>query len=319
MFERHFMSIPQVVAANAALPPAVVHLASEQFGVMSRAQLLESGLSADQVLAQVESGRWRQVNEAVIVLHNGPLTGEQREVTVILSAAGVVALGGLTAAARCGLKGFETDTVHVLIQRGAKLLETPGIETAVHESRRFYASDIRYFGVAKRVGAARALLDAAVWSELDRRAALILVAGVQQRLVTVRQLAQELNKAGKVRHCRVLRLLLNDLGGGALALSEVEFLRFCARNGFPRPALNVRCDAQGRRRYLDAEFRRADGRLEAVEVDGGVHLSLTQRWLDDLRSNDLYLSGRAGLRFPSVAIYTDDPRAVRQLRQALNS
>jgi hypothetical protein len=317
MLDRPFMSPPALVGARAALPPEVAELATEQFGVLTRQQLLEFGLTADQLLAQVQSGRWRQVNELVIVLHNGPLTAEQRETAVVMSAAGVAALGGLTAATRGGLKGFETEAVHVLIQRGAKLLDTPGIERVVHESRRFSASDIRYFGTPNRAGIARALLDAAVWSASDRRAALIMIAGVQQRLVTVRQLAQELDGAGRVRHGRMLRLLLLDLEGGARALSEVEFLRFCRRHGLPRPQLNVRFDTQGRRRYLDALFTRPDGGTESVEIDGGVHLSLTQRWLDDLRSNDLYLARRTGMRFPSVAIYTDDPRAVRQLRQAI--
>ena len=54
-----------------------------------------------------------------------------------------------------------------------------------------------------------------------------------------------------------------------------------------------------------------------MEIDGGIHLNLMQRWLDTSRDNDLYLEGRPVMRFPSIAIYTDDPKAVRQLRQAL--
>jgi very-short-patch-repair endonuclease len=62
---------------------------------------------------------------------------------------------------------------------------------------------------------------------------------------------------------------------------------------------------------------RAGDRVVRVEVDGGVHLSLTQRWRDTAKDNDAALDGRVILRFPSVAIYTDDPVAVRQLRRAL--
>jgi very-short-patch-repair endonuclease len=64
-------------------------------------------------------------------------------------------------------------------------------------------------------------------------------------------------------------------------------------------------------------FRRPDGRLVRVEIDGGVHLTLTARWRDTAKDNDAALAGVVVLRFPSVAIYTDDPVAVAQLRRAL--
>jgi very-short-patch-repair endonuclease len=130
-------------------------------------------------------------------------------------------------------------------------------------------------------------------------------------------LKDELAKAGKVRHAKTLRLLLNDLEGGAEALSEVAFLAFCRRHGFARPRLQARVDSQDRRRYLDAEFRCPDGRVFHVEVDGGVHLSLAVRWKDTRKDNDAALDGRLVLRFPSVAIYTDDADAVRQITRAL--
>jgi hypothetical protein len=120
-----------------------------------------------------------------------------------------------------------------------------------------------------------------------------------------------------VRHRRTLLLLINDLEGGAQALSEVEFLAFCRRHRFPRPKLQSQLDSGGRRRYLDAEFRRRDGSVFRVEVDGGVHLSLTVRWRDTAKDNDAGLDGQLVLRYPSVAIYTDDPVAVRQIRRAL--
>jgi hypothetical protein len=120
-----------------------------------------------------------------------------------------------------------------------------------------------------------------------------------------------------MRHGTVLRPFLADLVGGAQALSEVAFLRFCSRHGFPRPSLNVRCDASGRRRYLDVEFRRPDGTILRAEIDGGVHLSLAQRVRDHRHDNDDVIDGRKTLRFASVQIYDDDPVAVDQLRRAL--
>jgi hypothetical protein len=207
--------------------------------------------------------------------------------------------------------------VHVLVQRDAKLPDVAEVAVRVHESRRFTPDDVHVVRQPRRVGIARAVIDAAVWSRSLHAASRIAVAAVQQRLVTPLELAAELERAGKVRHRKPLMLLLRDLTGGAQALSEVEFVRYCRRHDLPQPRMNVRVDSRGRRRYLDAEFRGADGAIVRVEIDGGVHLSLTQRWLDTARDNDFVLEGRAVLRFPSVAIYTDDPVALRQLRQAL--
>lgn len=299
-------------------PLPIRQLADDQADVVTREQLYATGLTPGEVNAQVTARRWQQVNEAVVVLHNGPLTRAQQEWAVLLSAPAPSALCALTAARHAGLRGYDDSLVHVVVQRGAKVLDLTGIPVRVHESRRFTAEDVWTFHQLRRTGNARSLLDAAVWSRLPADAARLTTAGVQQRLVTPAELSDELERAGRVRHRRMLRLLLNDLHGRAQALSEVEFLRFCRRHGLPEPRMNVRTDVRGRRRYLDAELVGRDGRVVRVEVDGGVHLSLTQRWLDTARDNDLYLAQRHGLRFPSVAIYTDDPRAVRQLREALD-
>src|SRR3954454_23849614 len=100
----------------------------------------------------------------------------------------------------------------------------------------------------------------------------------------------------------LMQRVLTDIGGGAQAMCELEFLKFCRRHGFPEPTLQVRVDRQGRRRYLDAEFRRPGRQPVRVEIDGGVHLTLTQRWLDTRNDNDAAIDGDLVLRFPSVAI-----------------
>jgi hypothetical protein len=68
-------------------------------------------------------------------------------------------------------------------------------------------------------------------------------------------------------------------------------------------------DAGGRRRYLDATFRRTDGALFHVEVDGGIHLKLEVRAKEDIKDNDARLGNRLVLRYASVLIYTNDPDA----------
>jgi hypothetical protein len=162
------------------------------------------------------------------------------------------------------------------------------------------------------------VIDAAVWSSDVWTASRIVVTAVQQRRTTAAALREALTSAGYVNHRRVLLALLTDLQGGAEALSEVAFLRWCRRHDFPRPHLQVRLDGLGKRRYIDAAFRGSRGRLVLVEVDGGIHLTLATRWKDTAKDNEASIAGKLALRFPSVAIHSDDPVAIRQLRAALD-
>ena len=293
------------------------HLLEHQRGVATRLQLQALGLSKRQIDAQVEGRRWRALNEHVIVTHNGPLTLAQRLWAVDLSAPGLHAMAGQTSMQLWGVIGFETSTVQLLVPRGGHVLPVADVDVQIHESRRFGPDDIVHGRAPQLVRLARATIDAAAWSPDIRTASRILVAPVQQRRLRAVQLQAEIIAATRMPYRRQLLALANDLCGGAEALSEVEFLRFCRRHGLPRPVCQRRMDSAGRWRYLDATFVRADGSLLRVEIDGGIHLSLAVRWKDTIKDNEANLDRLLVLRFASAAIYADDPQAVAQLRRGL--
>jgi len=253
----------------------------------------------------------------VVVTHNGPLTPAQQLWAVDLSAPGLHAMAGLTAMQMWGVTGFETDTVHTLVPRGGHVLPVAGVFVEVHESRRFGLDDVVHGRAPQLVRLGRATIDAASWSQDIWTASRILVSPVQQRRLRAPQLRAEIVAATRMRYRRQLLALANDLCGGAEALSEVEFLRFCRRHGLPRPVCQRRMDSAGRWRYLDATFVRADGSLLRVEIDGGIHLSLAVRWRDTLKDNEANLDRKLVLRFASAAIYADDPQALAQIRRGL--
>lgn len=285
--------------------------------VVTKAALLASGFTEDAIRAQIDGGRWRQLTESAICLHNGPLTVPEQRLAAVLTAPWPVALCGVTGLSEWGVTGFEVSAVHMVVTRGTRVLPLPGVDVVVHESRRFSGEDVVVrAGRPPVTRLERSTVDAAAWSVSPLLASRLLVAPVQQRLCPPSRLVAELALAGQIRHGRLLRRLAADLDGGAQALSEVEFVRWCRRHGLPRPELQVRLDRRGRRRYLDARFRH-NGRVVLVEIDGGVHLSLASRWEDTAKDNDAVLDGLTSLRFPSVAIYRDDPRALEQLRRAL--
>ncbi|HEX4727594.1 MAG TPA: hypothetical protein VH298_07340 [Jatrophihabitans sp.] len=113
---------------------------------------------------------------------------------------------------------------------------------------------------------------------------------------------------------------LADIQQGAQALSEIDFHALCRRHRLPAPdRQTVRREPSGRKRYLDAAWRRSDGRLVVAEVDGALHLAVRRWWDDQLRQNELSLADALVLRFPSVLVRTEPAKVADQLRRALSA
>ena len=177
----------------------------------------------------------------------------------------------------------------------------------------------------------RALVDArCTWDDIDaivvaastfdspRLACGLFAAAVQQRIVRPDDLSDSLARVSRTRHRAALASAVADIAQGADALSEIDLVRLCRRFGLPAPIQQaVRKERGGRRRYLDASWRRRDGRLVVVEVDGALHLSARRWWDDQLRQNEITLGDALVLRFPSVIVRTQPGVVAAQLRRAL--
>ena len=96
------------------------------------------------------------------------------------------------------------------------------------------------------------------------------------------------------------------------------FAQLCRHHRLPEPQRQaIRVDSWGRRRYLDAVWRRRDGRIVVVEVDGALHLAPSRWWDDQLRQNELMLGDALVLRFPSIVVRTEPALVAAQLRRVL--
>ncbi len=282
--------------------------------VVTMAELRRAGWSGGAVRAQLAARRWQRFGRAV-VLHSGPPTPAERRHVVLLNCGKRALLTAFTAAELHGLRGWERPAVHILLRAGTRVRD---IEVSV---RLHYAGDwTRIEAVpGRRLHRCAAALVLAASTFTDPRPACgILAAGVQQRLVTADQLRAALQRAPRTRHRRLLGAALDDIGQGAHAMSEIDFGRLCRHAGLPAPTRqSVRVEPDGRRRYLDAEWSRRDGRRVVAEVDGALHLSPRRWWDDQLRQNELVIADDIVLRFPSVVVRTNPGLVVGQLRRVL--
>lgn len=278
-------------------------------------RLRARGCTPARIRAQLDAQRWRRWGHA-IALHNGPLTRQQQWYVARAHGGPRALLTGFTAAEAYGLRGWERDEVDVLQLLGSTGAAACPVPLVRHRVRDW--SRVRRHPDFAINALPQALLVAAATFGSPRPACGLLAAAVQQRLVLPEHVDAALDAAPRVRHRAALRRAIGDIVQGADALSEIDFVRVCRRFGLPPPEQQrVRREPSGRRRYLDASWRRADGRLVVVEVDGALHLSPRRWWDDQLRQNELMLADALVLRFPSVVVRTEPELVAAQLRRAL--
>jgi hypothetical protein len=297
-------------AAKAAHP---MQLLPAGQGVTTQQRMLTCGWTRATIRANVDAGRWQFVGRA-LVLHNGPVHPDELSAIALRNCGPRAALTAFTVAQARGLRGWEREDIHLLVPGGARIRRPAALPLRIHWSSDWPAEDVRY----DRHALAPALVLAAGTFASPRPACGILAAGVQQRLVTAEQLATSVRSHARVRHHHALRLAVADIAQGAEALSEIDFVAVCRRNGLPPPTLQaVRSDRAGRRRYVDAEWRSQSGRRIVAEVDGALHLAPRRWWNDQIRQNELVLTGDLLLRFPTVVFRYEDDIVAGQLRRAL--
>jgi hypothetical protein len=205
--------------------------------------------------------------------------------------------------------------LHLLIRAGRRDFDPPPW-VLIHRTAALPYADRTLIERFPCATPARAAVDAAQWASSERAAAIV-AACVQQRLLPATELNHVLARMPRAHRRGLVLGLVGDLVGGAGSLPEAQFLRICRRAGFPPPKLQVsRRDAGGRRRYLDAYFEEYGVH---VEIDGSQHREVATWWADMKRQNDLWIAGDRVLRFPSWVIRSRPQDVAGQVRAALRA
>src|SRR6266571_5505634 len=258
----------------------------------------------------LSSGRWTQPHPRVLVTHTGTLTRtEQLEVAVLAGPRGTL-LAGLTAAALHGLRGFETDEIHLVIPHHTRM---PRL-TAVVAHRSVVLGNECGVGRPPCTTFERSVIDGACWSRHERLARAVVLASVQQRLTTPGRLLQSVEIRGPVHGIGIVAESVADAAGGLDSLPERDFALLLKRAGLPAPDRQVPVMVGSCRYRLDAEFSRWG---VCVEIDGAHHRDQLQSSWDMTRQNDLVVTGRHLLRFSSYQVRHESAYVAKMIRQAL--
>jgi hypothetical protein len=263
---------------------------------------------------RIAFGRWASHSTTVVALQTGPLSAEQLPWLGVLHAGSGSALTHASATELAGLRWQRPDDlVHVMTSKGDLVPPLHGF--FFHQTRRPFQRWIEPDAFPPRLRLEHAACLLAERQRGARAAIGLLAAVVQQGLSTTEPLERAAGEIRKLRHGRVLRLALGDIAGGAQSFAEIDVGRLCEESGLMAPTRqSIRLDKEGRRRYLDCEWRFVDGRRIALEVDGAFHLTTEHWWRDMRRERAIVIGGTQVLRCSSIELRVSPDDVMEDLR-----
>jgi very-short-patch-repair endonuclease len=180
----------------------------------------------------------------------------------------------------------------------------------VHVSRELTPSDIHPSRSPRRTRPARSVIDHASWQTSERRARAIVIAAMQQGLVSIRQIREALTRRGPCRHRALIVESILDASGGVQSLPERDFATIWAATGLPILSRQRRLRRPDGHYYLDA-YCEALG--FGIEIHGIQHLGVDHWDADLARANEIVIAGEPILQFTSFAVRRQRRRVAEQL------
>lgn len=286
-------------------------LARHQQGVVSRQQLLASGLGDHDVRRLVRRRELTPVHRGVLVTHTGPPSWRQRAWAAVLYAHPAALWGPSALAVERAPSDPPRGPLHVAIDELRRVDPLEGV--VIHRVSRL-ADLARLEASPPRMKVEHAVLDTArtARGEFDRIA--VVTDALQARLVTLDRLRSALEVRQKMHHRGPLRALLQDLEAGTDSVLEHGYLvRVERAHGLPAGERQSRLVGQAERR----DVRYEGGRL-VVELDSRAFHALTrERYVDLERDLTAALAGFHSVRIGWGQVFHTPCRTAAQLAELL--
>jgi very-short-patch-repair endonuclease len=286
----------------------VAQLAAVQHGIVSRAQLLDAGMSSGAIAHRLAHGRLHRIHRGVYPLGHRIAPPWARETAAVLAYGALAALSHRTAGKLWGLLSEDDEHVHVTVVGEGK--GRPGIR--IHRARSLESRDLARRHGLPLTSPVRTLLDLS--GALSRRELERAVEEAERTgLVRSAQLAALLARSPGRRGTGAFRTLLERTTAQTLTRSEAEerLLALVRAARLPHPELNVHIAGH------EVDFLSRDAGL-VVEVDGfAFHSTRSAFERDRLRDAELLGAGLAVLRVTWGQIVSEPEPLLVRLAQAL--
>jgi very-short-patch-repair endonuclease len=291
-------------------------LAEQQFGVFSRRQASEAGLSEYAMTRRLMRGRWQQVFPGVFRLPGSTRTGRQKAMAAVLWGGGESAISHLTAARLLRVGSMPVDRVHLTVPYGSGV-RSP--EIAIHHASALVNTDAVVVDGIRCTSATRSIVDCASMMDDETLEAMFEQArrmGLTSAAVLTRR-ANELCGRGRPGSARVRRLIAvqNPNDQALESRLEVKLARLLRKSSLPKPerqfpvgrfrldfawpSVRIACECDGFEHHgARLSWKRDRRRLAAIEAAGWRVVHVT--WADVTERPDQTLD-RLSLALREVA------------------
>lgn len=215
-------------------------LAAEQYGVVSRRQLIGLGMRTSAIDVRIANGRLHAMHRGVYAVGHGAPSLEGRFMAATLACGPSSALGYCAGGAHWVFMAWDDTRLIEVVVAGSAMRSRPGLK--IHRTRHLDPLDVTRHRGIRVTTPARTLLDLAdVLPDKGLRRAVRQAQSLH--LTSVRQIADVLTRAGGRRGAHRLAALIAD--GPAPTRSELEdlVLDVIAGAGLRRPQINRRLGA----------------------------------------------------------------------------
>lgn len=296
------------------LPPALRAICDQQSGVVTRSQILETGLAKDIIYSRIASGRWQSLCPGVYAVFSGEPSRAARLWAAVLYAGPGAMLSHQTAAELWQLIDAPSSVIHVTVPGSRRVRRRPGI--AVHLSSRSSAA------IHPARNPARTRLEETVidlWStahSLDEAVGWITSA-LGRRLTTQGRLREAMQARSRLPRRKQLAELLSPGLAGVHSVLEYRFVRDVERpHGLVGAKRQARARRGGRSEYRDQLYAEYG---TAIELDGRLAHPGDARWDDIRRDNAAAAVGVTTLRYGWIEVTTTPCLVAAEIAQVLVS
>jgi hypothetical protein len=292
----------------------LARLLRRQYGVVSRSQALECGMSRGTIEYRLRAdGPWRQMLPAVYLTVTGTATADQRDMAALLYAGPRSVITGPVAVRRHNLRCAGLNILDLLVPADSRRKSTGYVQ--IQRTIRMPA-DLYTTGPIRFTSPARAVADAARAMNRFSDVQALVCDAVQRGRCTPEELVGELNEGPKLGR-RWYRMALAEVGEGIRSAAEGDLKRLIDRSDLDKPVYNADLYTLdgiflGR---PDAWFGRAG---VAGEVDSReYHMSARDYAETTMRHNRMEAAGIHMLHWLPSTIKAKPGRIVADLRDAI--